>query len=303
MGFNPMGDRSFRDVRQAHQPAASAHDRRHDGASVQGEGAEDYVRHVRTFTAFLGRSPDTATKEDLRRFQLHLAQQQISPGSINAAVTALRFFFTVTLERPDLVRPLTIVNKPRRAPVVLSQEEVALLLEAAPGLKYKAALSVAYGAGLRVSEVAHLKVSDIDSQRMTLRVEQGKGQRDRYVMLSPQLLELLRAWWKAARPRAWLFPGQNPVNPITARQLNRAVTAAKDLAGISKRVSPHTLRHSFATHLLEQDVDIRVIQVLLGHAKLETTALYTQVAVNTIRDVKSPLERLGVNLAKRKPAD
>ena len=227
---------------------------------------KDYVRHVRTFTAFLGRSPDTATKEDLRRFQLHLAQQQISPGSINAAVTALRFFFTVTLERPDLVRPLTIVNKPRRAPVVLSQEEVALLLEAAPGLKYKAALSVAYGAGLRVSEVAHLKVSDIDSQRMTLRVEQGKGQRDRYVMLSPQLLELLRAWWKAARPRAWLFPGQNPVNPITARQLNRAVTAAKDLAGISKRVSPHTLRHSFATHLLEQDVDIRVIQVLLEMA-------------------------------------
>jgi len=121
------------------------------------------------------------------------------------------------------------------------------------------------------------------------------------VMLSPQLLELLRAWWHAARPRAWLFPGQNPVNPITARQLNRAVHAAKTLAGISKRVSPHTLRHSFATHLLEQDVDIRVIQVLLGHAKLETTALYTQVAVNTIRDVKSPLERLGVNLAKRKP--
>ena len=199
---------------------------------------KDYVRHVRTFTAFLGRSPDTATKEDLRRFQLHLAQQQISPGSINAAVAALRFFFIVTLERPDLVRPLTIVSKPRKAPVVLSQEEVALLLEAAPGLKYKAALSVAYGAGLRVSEVAHLKVSDIDSQRMTLRVEQGKGQRDRYVMLSPQLLELLRAWWRAGRPRAWLFPGQNPVNPITARQINRAVHAAKTLAGISKRVSP-----------------------------------------------------------------
>ena len=233
---------------------------------------------------------------------MHLAQQQISPGSINAAVAALRFFFTVTLERPDLVRPLTIVNKPRKAPIVLSQEEVALLLEAAPGLKYKAALSVAYGAGLRVSEVAHLKVSDIDSQRMTLRVEQGKGQRDRYVMLSPQLLELLRAWWHAARPRAWLFPGQNPVNPITARQLNRAVHAAKTLAGISKRVSPHTPRvtaRGFATHLLEQDVDIRVIQVLLGHAKLETTALYTQVAVNTIRDVKSPLERLGLNLTSR----
>jgi site-specific recombinase XerD len=260
-----------------------------------------YVRHIRTFTAFLGRSPDTATKEDLRRFQLHLAQQQIGPGSINAAIAALRFFFTMTLEKPDLVRPLRSVTKPRKAPVVLSQEEVARLLQAAPSLKYKAALSVAYGAGLRVSEVANLKVSDIDSERMMLRVEQGKGQRDRYVMLSPQLLELLRDWWRAARPPAWLFPGQNPINPITPRQLNRAVTAAKDLAGISKRISPHTLRHSFATHLLEQGVDIRVIQVLLGHAKLETTALYTRVAVSTVRDIKSPLERLGVNLASRSP--
>ncbi len=262
---------------------------------------KDYVRNVRNFTALLGRSPDTATSDDLRRFQLHMAQQQASPWSINAAIAALRFFFTVTLERPDLVRPLRIVNEPRKAPVVLSQEEVARLLEAAPGLKYKAALSVAYGAGLRVSEVANLKVSDIDSERMTLRVEQGKGQRDRYVMLSPQLLELLRDWWRASRPQVWLFPGQNPINPMTPRQLNRAVHAAKNLAGISKRVSPHTLRHSFATHLLEQNVDIRVIQVLLGHAKLETTALYTRVAVNTVRDIKSPLERLGVNLASRSP--
>jgi integrase/recombinase XerD len=262
---------------------------------------KDYVRNVRNFTAFLGRSPDTATSDDLRRFQLHMAQQQVSPWSINAAIAALRFFFTVTLEKSDLVRPLRIVNEPRKAPVVLSREEVARLLEAAPGLKYKAALSVAYGAGLRVSEVANLKVSDIDSERMTLRVEQGKGQRDRYVMLSPQLLELLRDWWRASRPQVWLFPGQNPINPMTPRQLNRAVHAAKDLAGIAKRVSPHTLRHSFATHLLEQGVDIRVIQVLLGHAKLETTALYTRVAVNTVRDIKSPLERLGVNLASRSP--
>ena len=227
---------------------------------------KDYVRHVRNFTAFLGRSPDTATSEDLRRYQLHLAQQHIGAPSINSAIAALRFFFTETLERPNLVRPLRIVNEPRKAPVVLSQEEVARLIEAAPGLKYKAALSVAYGAGLRVSEVARLKVSDIDSQRMTLRVEQGKGQRDRYVMLSPQLLQLLREWWKAARPPVWLFPGQNPINPVTERQINRAVTAAKDLAGIAKRVSPHTLRHSFATHLLEQGADIRVIQVLLEMA-------------------------------------
>ena len=262
---------------------------------------KDYVRHVRTFAAFLGRRPDTATSEDLRRFQLHMAKQQIGAATINSAIAALRFFFIVTLERPDLVRPLRIVSEPRKAPVVLSQEEVARLLEAAPGLKYKAALSVAYGAGLRVSEVANLKVSDIDSGRMMLRVEQGKGQRDRDVMLSPHLLQLLREWWKAARPQVWLFPGQNPINPVTARQLNRAVTAAKDLAGISKRVSPHTLRHSFATHLLEQGVDIRVIQVLLGHAKLETTALYTRVAVSTVRDIKSPLDRLGVTLTKKAP--
>ena len=271
---------------------------------------KDYVRHVRTFTKFLGRSPDTATSEDLRRFQLHMAQQQIGAPTINSAIAALRFFFSMTLERPDLVRPLRIVSTPRKAPVVLSQEEVARLLQAAPGLKYKAALSVAYGAGLRVSEVANLKVSDIPgsspgtSGRMMLRVEQGKGQRDRDVMLSPHLLELLREWWKAARPRVWLFPGQNPINPVTPRQLNRAVTVAKDLAGISKRVSPHTPRvtaRGFATHLLEQGVDIRVIQVLLGHAKLETTALYTRVAVSTVRDIKSPLDRLDVKLTKKTP--
>src|SRR6202162_4531192 len=227
---------------------------------------KDYVRHVRTFAALLGRSPDTATSEDLRRYQLHLAKQQISPGSINAAIAALRFFFKVTLERPDLVRHLTTVNQPRRAPVVLSQEEVARLLEAAPRLKYKAALSVASGAGLRVSEVVALKVSDIDSQRMTLRVEEGKGQRDRYVMLSPQLLELLREWWRAARPQAWLFPGRNPVNPMSARQLRPGVRTAAQAARGAHRGAPHTLRHSFATHLLEQNVDIRVIQVLLETA-------------------------------------
>ncbi len=262
---------------------------------------KDYLRHVRNFAVFLGRSPDAATAEDVRLFQLHMANQKIGAPTINAAVAALRFFLNVTLERPELARHLAGVHKPRRAPVVLSQEEVALLLEAAPGLKYKAAFGVAYGAGLRVSEVAALKVSDIDSKRMTLRVEQGKGQRDRYVMLSPQLLEWLRDWWRAARPQAWLFPGQNPVNPMSARQLSCVVRETARTAGIAKRVSPHTLRHSFATHLLEQNVDIRVIQVLLGHAKLETTALYTRVAVNTIRDVTSPLEKLTANLTGRAP--
>ena len=266
----------------------------------------DYIRYVKNFAAFLGRSPDTASAEDLRLFQQHMTKTHVSPGIINATVVALRFFFKVTLERDDLVRRLTLVSEPRRAPIVLSPEEVARLLTAAPGVKYRAALGVAYGAGLRVSEVVALKVSDIDRERMLLRVEQGKGQKDRFVMLSPQLLELLRDWRQVAQPRGWLFPGLDPVNPMSARQLCRAVSAAARAAGIDKRVSPHTLRHSFATHLLEQNVDIRVIQVLLGHAKLETTALYTRVAVNTIRDVTSPLERLSLNLAKipaRSPAE
>ena len=267
---------------------------RHFAEKVQ----TDYIRYVKNFAAFLGRSPDTATSEDLRLYQLHMTKTHVSPPSINAAILALRFFFRVTLERDDLVRRLMLVREPRRAPTVLSPEEVARLLAAAAGVKYKAALSVAYGAGLRVSEVVALKVSDIDNERMLLRVEQGKGQKDRFVMLSPQLLELLRDWWWVARPRAWLFPGLDPVNPMSTRQLCRAVRTAAQAAGIAKHVSPHTLRHSFATHLLEQNVDIRVIQVLLGHARLDTTALYTRVAVNTIRDVMSPLERLSLNLAK-----
>jgi len=259
----------------------------------------DYVRAVKNFADYLGCSPAEASAEDLRRYQLHLAKQQTSPATINQACSALRFFFKITLDRPYLTRHLTPVQRPRKMPAVLSQDEVARLIESAPSLKYRAALSVGYGAGLRVSEIAKLKVSDIDSGRMTLRVERGKGQRDRYVMLSPQLLAILREWWRAARPPVWLFPGQNPVNPVTERQINRAMQAAAKAAGISKRVSPHTLRHSFATHLLEQGADIRVIQVLLGHAKLDTTAIYTRVAVSTIREVESPLERLNLAGATR----
>jgi len=251
-----------------------------------------YLRAVRNFAAFLGRSPDQAKAEDLRRYQLHLSTSGMSAPSLNATVTALRFFFAVTLGRRELTERMPFVREPRKLPVVLSPEEVARLLDAAPGLKYKAALSVAYGAGLRAAEVVSLKLSDIDSERMVIRVEQGKGAKDRYVMLSSHLLELLRAYWKAARPRGWLFPGQNPVNPLTTRQLRRACHAAAQAAGIDKRVSLHTLRHSFATHLLEQKVDIRVIQVLLGHKKLESTALYAQVATRAIREVKSPLEHL-----------
>ena len=258
----------------------------------------DYVRHVRSFAVFIGRSPDTATAEELRLFQLHQTQSGLRPPSINSAVSALRFFFTVTLDRPDLARRLTVVPYPRRIPTVLSVEEVMLLLQAASAPKYKAAFATAYGAGLRVSEVVALKVGDIDSERMLLRVERGKGGKDRHAMLSPQLLELLRAWWREGRrrslllPGGWLFPGCNPVEPLSARQLCRVVRAAAQAAGINKRVSPHTLRHSFATHLLEQGVDVRVIQTLLGHAKLDTTALYTRVANTTIRTVTSPLDRL-----------
>jgi site-specific recombinase XerD len=251
-----------------------------------------YLAAVENFTAFLGRSPDGATAEDLRRYQLHMRSSGASATTMNAAVSALRFFFTVTLGRDDARVGMTTVREPRKLPVVLSPEEVARLLDAAPGLKYRAAFSVAYGAGLRASEVVSLKLADIDSSRMVIRVEQGKGRKDRYAMLSEHLLHLLRTYWKASRPQGWLFPGQNPVNPLTTRQLRRAFDGAKAAARIDKRVSLHTLRHCFATHLLEQKVDIRVIQVLLGHSKLDTTARYSQVASTTLRAVKSPLEHL-----------
>ena len=258
----------------------------------------DYLQRVKNFTIHLGRSPDTASSEDVRRYQLHLTSSGVGAPTVNQTVSTLRFFFKVTLGRPDLVERTAFVREPRKLPVVLSPDEVARLLDAAPGLKYKAALSVAYGTGLRVSEVVALKIGDIDSKRMVIRVEQGKGRKDRYVMLSPHLLELLRAWWRAARPQGWLFPGRDRVQPMTTRQLNRACHAAANMAEISKPVSMHTLRHSFATHLLEQNIDIRVIQVLLGHAKLDTTALYARVATKTIQQVMSPLDRITLTQAE-----
>ena len=253
---------------------------------------EGYIRAVIGFSTFLGASPATASAEDLRRYRLHLVESGVGVPTLNHSLTALRFFFLVTLRKPAIVLDMPFVREPRRLPVVLSPQEVARLLDAAPGLKYKAALSVAYGAGLRASEVLSLKISDIDSDRMVIRVEQGKGSKDRYVILSEHLLKLLRVWWKAARPQGWLFPGQNPVNPLTPRQLNRACHAAAQMAEIDKRVSMHTLRHSFATHLLEQKTDIRVIQMLLGHKKLDTTALYTRVGLKALGQVTSPLEHL-----------
>jgi integrase len=241
---------------------------------------EGYIRAVKGFSAFLGASPDTVSFEDLRRYPA--CQPSTTPRP------ALRFLFMVTLRRPELVAYLPFVREPRPLPVVLSPEEVARLLNAAPGLKYKAALSIAYGAGLRASEIISLKVGDIDSARMVIRVEQGKGRKDRYVMLSEHLLDLLRAWWKVGRPQGWPFPGQNPVNPLTPRQLNRACHAAARMTEIDKPAHLHTLRHCFATHLLEQKTDIRVIQVLL---EAETYCPPTPDRGADLLPVSSPVRR------------
>ena len=244
-----------------------------------------YIRAVKNFTRFFGQSPDAATAEDLRRYQLYLVQQNTSSTTLNATLTGLRFFFEITLDRPGVMRHTSHVHEPRKLPVILSVEEITQLLQAAGSLKYQAALGVSYGAGLRASEVVHLTVTDIDSKRMVIRVEQGKGKRDRYAMLSPALLELLRAWWREGEaqrkvlPGGWLFPGQNPVNHLSARQLNRAFHRALDAAEINKRVTLHGLRHAFATHLLEQGNDLRTIQELLGHREVTTTQIYTHVAM------------------------
>jgi site-specific recombinase XerD len=259
-----------------------------------------YVRVVRDFAIFLGSAPDLATAEDLRGYQLHLTAAGATTNSINRSVTALRFFFHVTLGRRDATERLPFLRQPRKLPVVLSVAEAERLLAASMtaspgGLKYRTALSVAYGAGLRASEVVCLKPTDIDSGRMVIRVEQGKGAKDRYALLPEPLLELLRRHWRSLGPReklgGWLFAGQDPLNHLTSRQFGRACKAAAAEAEIEKRVSLHTLRHSFATHLLEQGTDIRVIQTLLGHKKLETTARYVQVASTTLHGVKSPLEQ------------
>jgi len=257
-----------------------------------------YLRGVSKLATFLKRSPHTATADDLRRFQLHLVDDGTSPITLNATISGLKFFFDVTLNHPELMAKMQPVKVPRTLPVVLSREEVSRLIAAAWNLKHQTALSVAYGAGLRASEVISLKVGDVDSQRMTLRVEQGKGRKDRHAMLPPILLERLRVWWRVGHAQGkilrdgWLFTGMDPTDPLSTRQLNRAIHEAADAAKIGKRVSMHTLRHSFATHLLEQHVDIRVIQVLLGHRHLETTTIYTHVATDLLREVLSPLEAL-----------
>ena len=272
---------------------------------LQPRTQEAYLRAVKRLTQFLHRSPDTASTEDLRQFQLHLVNEGASAKTINATITALRFFFQTTVQRAEVVAMLSHIHEPRKLPVILSVEEVARLLKAAND-KYRAALAVAYGAGLRASEIVNLKVGDIDSQRMLIHVEQGKGRKDRYAKLSPAILQCLRTWWRTANAKGkmlkngWLFPSRDPLHHISTRQLHRACKAAANLADIDKNVSLHTFRHSFATHLLENHVDIRVIQVLLGHQRLETTAQYSQVATRLLSEVESPLDQLDAAPAKKK---
>lgn len=260
----------------------------------------NYLRDVSRFATWLGRPPDTATDDDLRRYQIEQTETGLGAPAMNTVVSALRFFYSRTLDRRDLTRKLHRIKHARALPTVLSREEVTRMLDATTSLKHQAILSVAYGAGLRASEVTKLKIRDVDSERMLLRVECGKGGRHRNAMLAADLLFLLREWWKVGRqlgvmhPDGWLFPGQHYLKPICYRQVHRIAAEAAHAAGITKRVGPHTLRHSFATHLLEDGVDIRIIQVLLGHAQLTTTTLYTRVATRTVRNVVSPLDRLGM---------
>jgi site-specific recombinase XerD len=253
-----------------------------------------HIRAVKDFALFLKRSPDTATPEELRAYQLHMTNAGMSATTFNVRIVSLRFFFGMTCGRDEMKRHMQFRRAPRKLPAVLSVEEVGDILAAAPGpgLKYRAALGISYGAGLRAAEVCHLRVQDIDSGRMLIHVEEGKGGRDRKAMLSPGLLDLLRDYWREARPEGWLFPGLPRINPISPRQLNRAFASAKHMAGVTRSATLHTLRHSFATHLLEAGTDVRVIQVLLGHTKLTTTARYTHVATKTIQNTVSPFERL-----------
>ncbi len=257
-----------------------------------------YIRAVKKLAKYLGRSPDQANTEDLRRFFVYLTENGVSPGTINATINGLRFFFNYTVDSPEVVRRLKGVSEPRKVPVILTPDEVRQLITATGKLKYRAAFALGYGAGLRIKEICHLKINDIDSKRMVIRIDQGKGKKDRYAMLSDKLLELLRAWWKEAHARGrlydsgWLFPGLNPLEPMSSRQLSRVCKLAAATAEINKHVTMHALRHSYATHLLEQKVDIRVIQVLLGHSKIQTTTRYAQVATNLLKEAPSPLDGL-----------
>ena len=250
-----------------------------------------YLHAVTKFSRHCDRSPDRLGLEDVRAFQVHLVSQGVSWPALNQTVCALRFFFGVTLDRAEIPERIVYARTPHKLPTILSADEVVRFLEAVPSLKARTALTTAYAAGLRASEAVSLKIADIDSARMVIQVRHGKGAKDRTVMLSPQLLGILRTYWRLARPKDWLFPGRGD-KPIDVQVLHAACRSATKASGLVKRVSVHTLRHSFATHLLESGVDIRIIQVLLGHSNLSTTARYTQVSTSTIAQTQSPLDRL-----------
>jgi len=260
-----------------------------------------HIHSCKRFAAFLKRSPDTATAEDIRQFQLHLAESGMSICNRNRIMTGLKFLLRVTLRRLDLAAEIYHLREPQKIPLVMSSDETRRLLAVATSLKVRVLLSLGYGCGLRAGEVVRLKVKHIDSAQKIIRVEQSKGRKDRHVMLSPETLDLLRQWWKVRPTRwdagvppedRWLFPGGKPGKPITTRQLSRLFHEAADAAGIKKAVTLHALRHSFATHLLERGTDIRIIQALLGHDKLDTTARYTRVATGMIAGIESPLDQL-----------
>src|SRR5712664_1628684 len=254
-----------------------------------------YLHAVTKFSRYFGRSPERLGLEDVRAFQVHLVSTGISWPALNQTVCALRFFYGVTLGHGEIPERIPYAREPRKLPVVLNTDEVVRFLEAIPSLKTRAALTTAYAAGLRASEAVGLKVCDIDSGRMVIRVEHGKGGKDRYVMLSAQLLRILRTYWRLAKPAAWLFPGRQGDRPVSTATLQAACRVAAREADLGKPVTVHTLRHSFATHLLEAGTDIRIIQVLLGHGRLATTARYTQVAATTIGNITSPFDRLRMN--------
>jgi integrase/recombinase XerD len=253
-----------------------------------------YTARAATFARHFGRSPEALGREEVRSFLLHLVREKhVSWSVYNQTVAALRFLYEVTLDRHGVMVHVPCPKQPKRLPTVLSLDEMARFFGAVLGVKHRAILMTAYAAGLRISEVVALRLDDIDSQRMILRVRQGKGRRDRNVMLSPRLLALLRQYWKVARPTEWLFPGEIPGQPITVGSVHRICVQAARAAGLGKHVTIHTLRHSFATHLLEAGTDIRTIQVLLGHRNLKTTAVYTHVSPTAVEATRSPLDRLG----------
>jgi integrase/recombinase XerD len=253
-----------------------------------------YISAVARFSAYHRRSPDQLGLEDIRDYHLHLVSRKLKPTTINPIMGALRFFYGKTLGQKDIVDEIPYARRADSLPAVLSREEVERLLKTVRNLKMRTAFITIYAAGLRVSELVALTSRDIDSTRMVIAIRHGKGGKDRYVMLSEQLLCILRHYWKRTRPTHWLFPGPDPMQPVTTRSLQRIFHAAAEAAGLDKNVTVHTLRHSFATHLLEQKVDIRVIQGLLGHRNINSTTRYTRIAVDTIRQIQSPLEQLNI---------